>query len=62
MPVEEMDELHSKRPRRWAHRLLMQEFRVRVAERRGEAVLGNHDLVRWWENSVDKFHLRKKAM
>ena len=62
VPVEEMDELHSKRPRRWTHRFLMQELRVRAVERRGEAVSGNHDLVCWWENSVYKFRLRKKAI
>jgi len=41
IPIEEMDNLHEKRPQRHAHRLVMEELRIKAAEKRGEAVLGN---------------------
>ncbi|KAJ9475973.1 Quinate permease [Pseudozyma hubeiensis] len=43
IPIEEMDNLHEKRPQRHAHRMVMEELRVRAAENRGEAVLANAD-------------------
>lgn len=41
IPIEEMDNLHEKRPQRHAHRMVMEELRTKNAERRGEAVLGS---------------------
>lgn len=43
IPIEEMDNLHEKRPQRHAHRMVLKELRIKAAERRGEAVLGNAD-------------------
>lgn len=42
VPIEEMDNLHAKRPQRHAHAMVIEELRTKAAERRGEAVLANN--------------------
>ncbi|SPO29133.1 probable quinate permease [Ustilago trichophora] len=39
IPIEEMDNLHEKRPQRHAHAMVIEELRTKAAERRGETVL-----------------------
>ncbi|SNX87494.1 probable quinate permease [Melanopsichium pennsylvanicum] len=41
IPIEEMDNLHEKRPQRHAHSMVLEELRIKAAERRGETVLAN---------------------
>lgn len=47
VPIEEKDNLHAKRPQRNAHRLVMEELRIKAAERRGEAVLESGNENNW---------------
>lgn len=42
IPVEEMDNLHERRPIRHANKLVMEELRTRAAERSGQAVLSDY--------------------
>ncbi|KAJ9478939.1 Quinate permease [Pseudozyma hubeiensis] len=42
VPVEEMDNLHEKRPIRHANKLVHEELRIKAAERSGQAVLNTY--------------------
>lgn len=42
IPVEEMDNLHERRPIRHANKLVMEELRIKAAERSGQAVLSEY--------------------
>ncbi|GAK67192.1 quinate permease [Moesziomyces antarcticus] len=54
IPIEEMDNLHEKRPQRHAHRMVLEELRTRAAERRGEAVLADQAESRDDASSADE--------